>query len=101
MVAIKSFGRDINGNSLVRFSILNNKNRNSSVILNGRPVNINKPHYSYSLQTMGNLPFTHDVKLSGIKASELTAIDRARIVNEITDYLLHYGSDKQKYLLSY
>jgi hypothetical protein len=99
MIILSSFGRDINGNSIVRFKI-KNINTDSAISLNNRRIKSNKEYYGYSLQTNGNLPFTHNIKISGVKVIELSNNDRAKIANEISDFLQLHGSDKQKYLLS-
>lgn len=85
MITIKAFSRDINGNSTVKVS--------------GRIPGQTKD-YSFSIQTQGNLPFTHFVKLSGVKPQDCTKEHYNRIVNEITLYLMRHGTTKQKMLIN-
>lgn len=98
-INLKSFGRDINGNSIVKFTILN-KHENSLVTLSGKRINTDKPVYSYSLQTNGNLPITHNIKIRGQKIIELSKEDIENIENEVINFLVKHGSNKQKFLLS-
>lgn len=97
-INLKSFSRDINGNSIVKFAI-HNRHTNSSVRLNARPIKTDKPSYGYSLQTSGNLPFTHSTKLLGKKVVDLDRWTREKIEDEIVNYLIRHGSDKQKFLV--
>lgn len=98
-ITVQSFGREINGNSIVRFTI-SNTHQNSSVRVNGRPIRTNKPFYGYSLQTNGNLPKTHSLKIGGVKVEELSSNERAIVEGEIYEYIRRYGSDKQRYLIT-
>lgn len=100
MTTIQKFSRDINGNSTVHFSLLNT-HTNSSISLNRRRISTDKKSYGYSLQTNGNLPFTHNLKIGGLKIKDLSANEVDLVVKEIEYFLLNYGSDKQKFLLSY
>lgn len=94
------FTRDVNGNSLVKFKILTSGNaRRSSVTVNGKRISTDKKAYGYSIQTSGNLPETHRIKQSGVKVSELTPQQSEIIKAEIVEYLIGFGSDKQKYLI--
>lgn len=96
-IKLKSFNRDKNGNSIIKFSILNNpKNKLSDITLNGRKINSDKDFYSYSVQTNGNLPLIHSARLAGKKA--ITLGDEH--VNELREFLKMHGSDKQKFLVS-
>jgi hypothetical protein len=99
MITLKKFAKDINGNSIVLFSIRNTRT-NSSVTVNHKPISTDKNSYSYSLQTNGNLPKTHRFKIDGFKIQELSETQQAIIKDEILDFLLLHGSDKQKFLLS-
>lgn len=97
-INLKAFGRDVNGNSLVKFSIVNNHQK-SDVWIGGRKITTDKHSYGYSLQTMGSLPFTHNLKIQGKKVHDLSRFERSAIENEIEKFLLTYGSPKQKFLL--
>src|SRR5687768_62988 len=100
MINLKEFGRDINGNSIVKFSMLTLKAKENSVYINNRSINTDKDSYSYTLQTNGNLPYTHDVKISGLKVKDLTIEQTNKIIFEIENFLTKYGCDKQQYLVS-
>lgn len=98
MITLNKFSRDLSGNSTVHFSILN-KYTNSNVSVNGRRIHTNKKSYGYSLQTNGNIPITHNLKISGLKINDLSTNEVDLVKNEIKNFLLRYGSDKQKCLL--
>lgn len=66
----KGFGKDSNGNSVIKVAFLN------------------KP--AFSIQTNGNLPKTHS------KKGSFTDADLETFEKEVIEYVTKYGSKKQK-----
>lgn len=82
-IEIVGYGKDKNGNSIVKVSYPNDR--------------------AFSIQTNGNLPITHMELMSGGLGRKWHLLDKERLENhqyvifsEIKDYIQKYGSDLQK-----
>lgn len=77
-MSVKGFGKDNNGNSIVK---LVNDNTGKG----------------FSIQTNnGDMPDTHRLKIDGTKLKELTDSDLKTMAKEIGDYVKKYGTKAQK-----
>ena len=72
----KGFGKDINGNSVIKVYFPNSR--------------------AFSIQTNGNLPETHSIKMEYSKIEKVPASDLKVIEKEVTEYIKEYGTDTQK-----
>jgi hypothetical protein len=70
------FGKDTNGNSIAKFKSGKGK--------------------GFSIQTNGNLPATHSIKISGKKAKELNTKELATIADETKLYIEANGTQKMR-----
>lgn len=70
------FGKDTNGNSIAKYKSGKGK--------------------GFSIQTNGNLPATHAIKISGKKAKELDAKELATIADETKLYIEANGTQKMR-----
>lgn len=73
---LSGFGFDTNGNSVVKVGFTNDR--------------------TFSIQTNGTLPETHNIKRGIDKLDELRSGDLKIIAHEVYNYVSEYGSPKQK-----
>ena len=72
---LNGFGKDSNGNSVVKVSFPNSR--------------------AFSIQTNGNLPKTHSLKQQNLKIENLSKKDLKIVEKEVNDYVKEFGSDSQ------
>lgn len=73
-LTLKGFGRDRNGNSIIKLAFPNGK--------------------GFSIQTLQNLPKTHSLKSKGME--NFTKPDLTVVKNEVVSHIKKFGSAKQK-----
>jgi antirestriction protein len=69
-------GRDVNGNKIIKVSFPNQR--------------------AFSIQTLGDLPKTHDILRVHDKIEDISPNDVKIIEKEVLEYVSEFGSDKQK-----
>ena len=74
MIKLIEFSRDINGNKTIKIKSKNGR--------------------SFSIQTLGNLPFTHKQTFDSVGQLELSKINK-----EINSYVSEHGTKRQKNIL--
>jgi vacuolar-type H+-ATPase subunit C/Vma6 len=74
-ITIRAFGKDVNGNKVVKLSFYDGTN--------------------FSIQTNGNLPKTHSLASAGKKVDSLTDSELNTVRTEVVDYIKQYGNKNQ------
>jgi len=69
------FGKDSNGNSIIKISFPNSR--------------------AFSIQTNGNLPKTHKIKMQYSKIEDVPSGELKVIENEVLEYIKEYGNNSQ------